>query len=340
MNISQQIIFGCQKRCWPWSENDPPCYAVPESTLPSNIYGPKTDQDVDDEVNPYIKYRQRFLNSGVAMGTVGAMRKMFAQALAQAPQEANFGSDQYIFSHIFGDQELYREIARRDSGLPPRRGWNEGHIEEVRAKAAARPDGNFEFGIGIDYGSEIGLNTVFAEDDTEWIRYADHEHLNKVQDDRGIDEQSKRLQNISHDISNTVQPFYASSSPSNLPGNESWEDVSLFTDVWTGISPVVIHHNAHRDGMKSLRETWWPNIWFQKHLRAMLNASSRGPAGSVAAEYIDGNKGREYWPEEVWKSGSKKGNVAKVGGSDAWLTYQGICGSYDQELFRDGRGWM
>ena len=65
------------------------------------------------------------------------MRKMFDQALAQAPQDANFGSDQYIFSHIFGDQELYREILRRDAGLQLKEGLNEGHIEEVRAKAAA-----------------------------------------------------------------------------------------------------------------------------------------------------------------------------------------------------------
>ncbi|KAM0716513.1 hypothetical protein Q7P37_007958 [Cladosporium fusiforme] len=340
LEISQQIIFGCQKRCWPWGENDPPCYAVPESTLPADIYGPETDTDVDDEANPYIKYRQRFLNSGVAIGTVGAMRKLFQQALAQAPQDANFGSDQYILSHIFGDQELYREIVRRDAGEPPREGWNEGHIEEVRAKAAAHPDGNFEFGIGIDYGSEIGLNTVFAEDDTDWIKYADQDHLEKIQNDRGIFGESKRLQDVPSDISSTTQPFRTSSNASNLPDDVSWDDVSLFTDVWTGISPVVIHHNAHRDGMKSLRETWWPKIWFQEHLRAMLNASARGPAGSVAAEYIDGQKGREYWPEEMWKGGAQKGNVAKVGGSGKWLTYQGICGGYDEELFRDGRGWI
>jgi len=140
---------------------------VPQSSLLSDIYGPETDTDVNDELNPYTKYRQRFLNSDVAMGRVGAMRKMFDQALAQAPQDANFGSDQYIFSHIFRDQELYREIMRRDAGLQLKEGLNERHIEEVRAKAAVRHDGSFEFGIGLDYGSEIRLNTVFAEDDTE-----------------------------------------------------------------------------------------------------------------------------------------------------------------------------
>lgn len=78
------------------------------------------------------------------------MRTLFDQTLAQAPQDANFGSDQYIFSHIFGDQELYRETSRRDAGLVPREGLNEEHVEEVRAKAAALQDGAFEFSIGLD----------------------------------------------------------------------------------------------------------------------------------------------------------------------------------------------
>jgi hypothetical protein len=43
------------------------------------------------------------------------MRKMFDQALAQAPQDANFGSDQYIFSHIL---EIKSSIARYCVGMP------------------------------------------------------------------------------------------------------------------------------------------------------------------------------------------------------------------------------
>jgi hypothetical protein len=286
VSVRQDIIFGAQKRCWPWSVDDPPCYAVPQSSLPSDIYGSDTDTDTNDEENPYIKYRQRFLNTGVAMGQVGAMRKMFDQALAQVPEDANFGSDQYIFSHIFGDQELYREILRRDAGSTPKDNLNEEHIEEVRAKAAARQDGSFEFGIGLDYGSEIGLNTVFAEDDTEWIRFSDRDQIHEAQNDRGISQENRRLNAVADDISPTAPPF------EEVP----WKDVSLFTDVWTGISPVVVHHNAHRNEMKTLRETWWPRIWFQTHLRALLDASGTGPTSYVAIGKPDG---REYWPEQV-----------------------------------------
>ncbi len=93
-NICQEIVFGCQKRCWPWTFDDPPCYAVPNSSLPTNVYGNRTDTASGDESSPYDNYRQRFLNSGVAMGTIRAMRKLFQQALKQAEKERNFGSDQ------------------------------------------------------------------------------------------------------------------------------------------------------------------------------------------------------------------------------------------------------
>ena len=256
---------------------------------------------------------------------------MFDQALAQAPQDANFGSDQYIFSHIFGDQELYREILRRDAGLTPREGWNEDHIKEVRDKAAARPDGSFEFGIGIDYGSEIGLNTVFAEDDTEWVEFSDGGQLREVQISRGIDEENRRLKTIPTDINTTLAPFHGLAGGQDLPSD--WRDVSLFTDVWTGIPPVVIHHNAHRNGMKILRETWWPKIWFQKHLRALLDTIGGDPPSYVAVSSVDG---RGYWAEKVSSGGDGKSHLAKAASSGEWLMYDDICAEYDEELFRDG----
>ncbi|TKA66939.1 hypothetical protein B0A55_10723 [Friedmanniomyces simplex] len=192
-NIRHEIIFGCQKRCWPWTFGDPPCYAVPNSSLPKDIYGPQTDTPSTNDENPYNNYRQRFLNSGMGIGTVRAMRKLFGQAFEQAQVESNIGSDQYIFSRIFGDQEIWREAVRRDSlqttsslakqwmSGHPKDFFPQQHLEEVRKKAASREDGNFEFGIGLDYGSEIVLNTVFAEDDTEWLYFNDSSRLQEAE---------------------------------------------------------------------------------------------------------------------------------------------------------------
>lgn len=114
-DISQKVIFSSQKRCWPKEADSPSCYAVPESSLRPDVYGPDTDNDVDDEKNPYLRYRQRFLNLGMAMGPVGALRAIFQRALEKTKEKGvGFGSDQGIFAEIFGEQEFQRHcIAKR-----------------------------------------------------------------------------------------------------------------------------------------------------------------------------------------------------------------------------------
>ncbi|KAK3709710.1 hypothetical protein LTR37_010737 [Vermiconidia calcicola] len=349
-DIRQEIVFGCQKRCWPWTLNDPPCYAVPESTLPRDIYGPQTDTDVGNEQNPFIKNRQRFLNSGVGIGTVRAMRKLFEQALAQAEEERNFGSDQYVLSHIFGDQELWREIVRRDSlsvGQRLKSRWSgtasserfpEAHINEVRMKAESRYDKNFEFGIGVDYGSEIGLNTVFAEDDTAWFSFDKEDNFINAQLEHGISPPNGHLSGISADISETLPPFWTYSNERDLPRWRSWSNVSLLTDVWTGITPAVIHHNAHRDGLKSRRRDWWPNMFFHEHARTLLDAHIYAPVVPVASSGHE-NHTTEYWPYETWKGGSRNGiSELGTGEDDNWVRFENICRAHHEEIFRDGKG--
>lgn len=347
-NIRQDIIFGCQKRCWPWELTDTPCYAVPNSTLPDDIYGPDTDTDRPRETgveNPYVNYRQRFLNSGVGVGTVRAMRKLFEEAKELLEAEPNLGSDQYIFGHIFGDQSIWREAMRRDAG-GARNGdtasWPSAHFDAVRQKARERKDKTFEFGIGVDYGSEIGLNTVFAEDDTKWLNFNDPSQLRQVQLDHSIHGAHKRLQNISRDITNTLPPFWTFTVEDDLSRWTAWDEVPLFTNVYTGITPAVIHHNAHLDGLKSRRETWWDRAWFFPHARTLLDASIYAPVVPVAISGYDEQTAREFWPYEIWKGGARNG-VARLGSfeGDDWLRFDEICRDSHQEVFRDGKGpWL
>ena len=348
-NIRQEIIFGCQKRCWPWELTDPPCYAVPNSTLPKDIYGPDTDTDAFRETsveNPFVNYRQRHLNSGVGIGTVRAMRKMFGQAKDLALIEANMGSDQYIFSHIYGDQSVWREAVRRDAGSgtadPNKAGWPQEHFDEVRRKAAAREDKNFEFGIGVDFGSEIGLNTVFAEDDTEWVHFNEQGALRQAQLSRNIPAAKQRLTNVSTDISNTLPPFWTFTGETGVPRWTAWDTVPLLADVYTGIVPAVIHHNAHRNGLKSRREEWWDKMWFFPHARTLFDAHIYAPVVPVAISGYDEQSAREFWPYEIWKGGARNGR-APLGSplGDDWLRYDDICRDSHEEVFRDGRGpWL
>lgn len=343
-NIRQQVIFGCQKRCWPWNPEDPPCYAVPNSTLPRDIYGARTDTPSGEEY-PFQNNRPRFLVSGTAIGPVRAFRRLFDQALEQVKTEPNFGSDQYIFSHIFGDQEIWREAVRRDTASytanlwransVPGRHFKDEHIQQVRQKAAARPDQAFEFGIGIDYESSIVLNTVFAEDDTEWLTFSDSSSLLAAQNDHLVPNKY-RTTTLSPDVADALPPFWTF-SVEKFPRWTSWTSIPLFTNIFTAIQPAIIHHNAHRSNLKSLRETWWPKIWYYRYGRRLYDAYIYAPVTPVAF-----SGGREWWAKDLWKGGARVGGGATDGSESAdWVRFDEVCRPWHEELFGDGGGeWM
>ncbi|USW58777.1 hypothetical protein Slin15195_G120960 [Septoria linicola] len=360
-NIHQEIIFGCQKRCWPWTEKDPPCYAVPFSDLPEDVYGPETDTDIGFKENPYVKFRPRFINSGVAIGTVKAMRKMFNQALellTNDPREGNMGSDQYIFSHILGDQEVWREALRQDSrnnlqkmkeklkgGYEPLHPFVPSHIEEVRKKAANRPDKNWEFGIGLDYRMEIGLNTVFSEDDTAWLHWANRTELQLAEQRENISASHPHgvaSKTLAKDIADTVPPFWTFNHDPKFPRWKKWTEVPLFTNIWSGIVPAVIHHNAHRDERKALRETWWNETWYANYTRSLYDAHIWEPIVPVAYSGYSQETLREYWPAERWRGGGRNGpHIDSPEQWRRWVRFDDICRPYHEEVFRDGQGeWI
>lgn len=355
--IKQEIVFSSQKRCWPWTENDPPCYAVPESSLPSDVFGPLTDTDIGFEENPYIKFRPRFINSGVIVGPVRAMRRLFTKAekLLKEGQETNVGSDQYIFGHITGDQSIWREAMRRDSlsdaqkdaerlieANNPKSRWNwpESHFEEVRFKAG-QDDGRIEYGVGFDYGSEIGIPTVFSETDLEWLTFHNKAQMHRAEQQVGIASDKSRLDELASDIARTTPPFWTREYDPNIPSELLWDDVPLFTNLWTGNTPAVIHHNAHRDGRKALRETWWTKLWSQKYARALFDAWVKEPVGPIAHAGVDKNSKKDWWPAERQKGGGRTWLSHHTDANEEtreWLGFDDICKDYHEEVFRDGKG--
>lgn len=356
-DIHQEIVFGCQKKCWPWEAHDTPCYAVPESDLPEHIYGPDTDKmsekPIEEEPNPWRTIRPRFLNSGYAIGTVRAMRKLFDQARKNLEHEKNFGSDQFIFSHVYGDQEVWREAIRLDAlsdsdkqveALVDDKSaikFNPDHIEAVRNKAATTADGTFEFGIGMDFRSEVGINTVFNEDETAWLTWSNKSQ--KLEEEQKLDIKPPRVSNLQQfppDIAETLPPFWTFKHEKSLPSSTKWSDVPLFTDVYIGSVPAVIHHNAHRDGRKALREQWWDKTWFFKHLRALYSSSVHEPFVPLAYSGYNEEAQKAWWPSEERKGGARNGPKLDTA-EETWLGFEQICADHHEEVFRDGKGpWV
>lgn len=64
-------------------------------------------------------------------------------------------------------------------------------IRKVRVKAAACHDTIFEFGIRLDYGSEIELDAVFARSDTEQVKNGTSYRRHRMT--KGISRENRRL---------------------------------------------------------------------------------------------------------------------------------------------------
>jgi hypothetical protein len=350
VRVRQEIVFSSQKYCAPGTGQDPSCYAVPNSTLPKDIYGPLTDVEDNSEENKYARFRPKYLNADVSMGTVRAMRKLYAY-LYTDKHVAELGDEQAVFSHVFGGQELWREVARLDvANVTTKASWlrkdrnrpvksfNPRHMDDVRAQAAKQEDGTFEFGIGLDYGSELAQNTVYAEWDGDYVAMNNRTQLVESENIRGIPARKSNLKKLAEDVANSLPPFWTFSTE-KVPRWTEWADVRLFTNAYTGMTPALVHHHAERSSKSALLTRWWPQLWFQSHIRTLFDATIYAPVVPVAVSGYDGQTQRQYWPYEIWKGGVRNGPEKE--GSGQWITFQDSCDDFHESLFSDGKGpWV
>ena len=348
LNIHQAIFFGAQKECWPGGDDDMNCYAAPNSTLPEDIYGPDTDTLIDNEQNPSIRFRPRYMNSGTVMGSLAEMRKFYERSMFKFNENANFGSDQSIFAGILGEQEYQREVIRLRYRTK-RQEWKMWYdkyfygIEEhtildphpTRYKMEPVEGAPYEFGVGLDYTSSLGQATVFAEYDSDWVLFNDTTTIVEAYDNMNIT--SPGAYEINDDVANSLPPFWTTSRLSiSLPTQQTWQDVNMYTNLYTGISPAIIHHNAHRDNLKNLREGVWNKMWFQPHIRDLLTARLHEPYLPVA---VTGPKGAEKaWWGPIEKRSYGLGAQPDYSLSD-WLHWSDLQDDdWSAELFRDDQG--
>ena len=344
--IRHSIVFAAQKRCYPATADDPECYAVPESDLPSDTYGPTTDRESDQLDSAYSKYRPRYLNSDTIMGTVKELRRTFEAALVVAKEmPAETGSDQGAFATIFGQQEYMREVIRRDNLTS----WQNftanffpGQSDRIPAD---HPTHNlmepvegvsYEYGISLDYRGELSLPTVFSEHDAVWLEYSSASSIREAAQRAGVPAPDPpRVHHLSQDIKNSTPPFWTADYTGQTPvPDKDWSEVKLFTNVWTGISPVTIHHNSRLSGVKSRIRTSWEDTWFFPYLRDLLVTKAIAYRMPAAV-----SRGQEWWAPIDERGGFRVEMGIQPG---HWLNWDAdtVCGTSEiaNEVLRDRRG--
>ncbi|WYZ34307.1 hypothetical protein EsH8_I_000583 [Colletotrichum jinshuiense] len=348
---SQSIVVTTAKDCQPdWESGSSPRYEYwPDSPLPSDFYGERTDRVLPyafDSARKYKKIRPRCVNSGMIMGTIGSLRGALRKCKDKVDEAAASGrqlwSDQALFAEVIGDQEVWRHWVR---GLAST--WN-GFVsndhpgalpKEVRRIAGEALAGErFEFGIGLDYDFATIPPTCSSEDDGFFVKLDDAEAVRKGSETAGVPG-DVRVKGIPPELKDAAQPL------SGL----GWGNVSLYTDFFFGTTPVGIHHNAYIFGLKPWRlENWWNMTWFYPHLRDLVGNAleSNRKLTPLARLPIHGDAGNEmiYWASEEG-AGSKAVRVFDGSGKEAKFASIGwddVCQKGDEKwynvLFGDGQG--
>jgi hypothetical protein len=320
-HIKQSILFGPDKTCWPDDERRAACWAVPESSLPSDAFGPATDTWV-------VPNRPRWLNSGTIMGPAKDMRAMFSATMdvlrRKFDEDYEFrNSDQFYFQEMWTEQEIGRlELKNGTVEAPKIRDDVYGIVPEIPE------DQRTEFHVTLDYESDVFQTTAYY---TEYLTWMSFNHSTPSHD-RGSGN-VKRIDQIvlTEDISHSRPPFGIAKMDDSIPAGKGWEDVMLGTNVITQQAFPLLHVTNE----KRYRESWWPNMWFHPHAKALLEASKRSAAklnsdtGIVAhargVSYVGGKGSMDQ------KSQGK--GLGVWTDRNAYLSWDEVCSKHHEYLF-------
>ncbi|RSL43087.1 hypothetical protein CEP54_015226 [Fusarium duplospermum] len=281
ISVQQSIIVSAQKKCFPPPDSGSilHCDALPESPARADLYGPETDKDP----NLYHNVRPRYLNSGSMIGPVEDMRRYFDRVKHRMRQRQAEGvhlySDQGIFAEVFGEQEIMRQRLR------------DGHVQDQASEIET-----FEYHVGLDYTQQLFIATVFEEEDGDIITLGNETEI--ARRSKALQISPVRLKGVPNDLANTQNPLQSMGA-----GDYSWwDEMPLYADFFSTAIPVVLHHNAHKDGLKSRRVEWWDRTWYFPYLRellaAQLSPGEREPLFRSADKVV-------YWAPQSNQTGAK-----------------------------------
>lgn len=329
-NIRQEVLFGAQKECSGLSANDAACYGAPQSYLPAKLYGDDTDVEGGDDDNRFDHFRPRFLDTGNIVGTVAGLRKLFAAAAEHAHGKDD-KEQKLALQRMFGKQQSYREVLRRQAGFSYNKAFSKEHLATIRNSVQANPNATLEFGIGLDYYSEISANAAFSTDDLALVTFSDPKSLQTARAEHKIG-MTDAQQPLAADISNSLPPFWTFSVEPALPRWDPWKSTPLFTNLYTGVTPAIVKPTSRGNGAAEMSKAW-----FQKHARTLLDAYIYSPITPVAVGGENSSTVREFWPLDIWRGGARDSRVGVMTG-DGWVKIDHECRDWGEELFQDGLG--
>lgn len=332
--IKDTVLFGPDKLCWPGDDNRAACWAVPESWMQDQSFGPDTNHGITEH------NLARWLNSGTIMGPARELRAVFAATLGKIHDEHTTDSDQFYFANVWADQSYARRLIRLEYDRT--RGVNvsstEAFLKPTPPPVPEVPEGEeppppppqreippvsddkrSEYFIGLDFSSDIWQTIAFYEDYMTWVQ---HNLSTRYVSQTAKDINPAHYFVIPDDLKG-LSPITAlarssdggAGSYATLPeAMHSWSTLPLATNTVTkSVAPVL-----HFTGKKGYRELWWPRNWFWPYQEVVLGwLRERGV--QKEGKYRDPLAG-------AWTYRQKE---------MGWVAWEeGLCGQYEERLRR------
>lgn len=336
---TQRVLFGASKVCYGALARDPGCVSVPESTLPPDVYGWKTDTHPEGYLN-----RPRWLNPGAVIGQAADLRIIYDEVLRVIEQRHKKHADYQALTQIFGRQEVIRELERLRT-VNKLKEWIYGMLGisdavnidgiSVRLETGHR----YEYGIGVDYESQLFFNQILSRNDVEWIRFNNITKTSLLQGQFGVPREHRLL--LPEDIAALPNPFnqtrFATEQTTTPaynvtldklpnPKKHSWNDIPLMTNPFSASVPVLLHLN----GDPWLRNVWWEQMWFFPWARALLRRYVR------SAHDFDAAQSALLGGQDWWDMRGGRGGLWTD--DENWVTISEVCEGQERDLFDDDLG--
>jgi len=173
------------------------------------------------------------------------------------------GSDQSIFSIIMGEQEFQRWVMRLRhlSTLDKARGFGKLPTRKIEGTLIDNPiDPSFthqpmehkegkpdEFGIGMDYASEIIQQTIHSDSDAAWLVF-NRNVTEQLEHRHGLFDCPSRARTgeLPKHIAESEPPLKDIEHLNEGEKATAWEDVSLYTNLCLNTVPAMVSTSFRR----------------------------------------------------------------------------------------------
>jgi len=274
------------------------------------------------------------------MGDLKHMRLLFERVKVKMAEDPKSGSDQRAFAVVFGEQEYRRAEDREDH----RGRWQEiekwfGWGSKTSTldpppkfeKPVLREGVNYEFGITLDYEAQLGHAMHNGERDGAWITFNSTRSIQIARNKLKLS--AKNEVSLPSDLEVLDQkPSLNDGSRESYLGQTTWNDASLYTDLYTSVVPAMVHMNGFEN--KHLTRDAWDRNWFQPHARSLLNSYVESDGDGPIAMSVEGGRNIEWFGVE------KDRSVIRTFGrnGDGTVGWKEMLDGYEDEIFRDGGG--